>query len=674
MKKSFLSLLLFLLVSSAFASDFEGLMGKGTESWCHLQTPEDKERLAFFKRHYDRALTSSKEKEGIPKVIHLIWLGPGDFPASSKSNVQRWMALHPDWTFKFWSDEQEAPPCLGMQRQDVGAFPFSKLEECYFQSENFGEKSEILRYEILAKEGGLFIDHDTLPLCSFDDLHSSFDFYCGLEMLGPSILSSSVFPSNHLMAAKKNHPLLLSAIKWLHHHWERLGNAYSGEEQLLYRVKRRTFSALDSAIAQGLGERDIVMPSFAFSAKEITRAEYATHAHSGLWHKKSNPFQEKINEKIREAQSHSQQLLFLTIALGILTLFFFALTLRKKKALLLLPFCLFFTTLSATDDFERLMGKETEHWKWVEQSVDKEALASFHKLYTKNYERQFTQDQPYKIPKVIHFIWLGPRSFPAESVENVRTWMAQNPDWRVKFWTDRKRPLPCNGMELCDVKDFSFLRLKKAFEQSQNWGEKSDVLRFEILFQEGGVYVDHDANCLKPFEGMHRGYDFYCGLEAPHPPFVGLNITCGNGVIGSRPRHPVVGRVIDLIDQRWEGLGRRFRSQDGYSRTQLVIQRTYIALTHALRDSLAKEGNVDIVLPAGYFFAKSGIPSLYSKHFFANSWAGGKSEESFKPLQKELSRLGQRIRRLRLALWGLVALNLALVAFTYFRQKSLRSQ
>jgi hypothetical protein len=32
------------------------------------------------------------------------------------------------------------------------------------------------------------------------------------------------------------------------------------------------------------------------------------------------------------------------------------------------------------------------------------------------------------------------------------------------------------------------------------------------------------------------------------------------------------------------------------------------------------EGNTDIVLPAGYFFAESGIPSVFSHHFYATSW------------------------------------------------------
>ena len=134
------------------------------------------------------------------------------------------------------------------------------------------------------------------------------------------------------------------------------------------------------------------------------------------------------------------------------------------------------------------------------------------------------------------------------------------------------------------------------------------------------MYADHDANCLKSFDGINRGYDFFCGLEMPHEPFVGRNITCGNGVIGSRPRHPTIEKVIDLIAERWQRLGEKFRGKDDYSRIEIVMQRTYIALTLASRRQLNSEGNVDICFPLPIFFPKGELLLVYSKHFYANTW------------------------------------------------------
>jgi hypothetical protein len=325
------------------------------------------------------------------------------------------------------------------------------------------------------------------------------------------------------------------------------------------------------------------------------------------------------------------------------------------------------------DNFDRLMGKSTSHWRYIAKSDDLAALELAKTLYQKNKSAQFSDEGSYKIPPVVHFIWLGPRSFPPESVENVRTWIAQNPGWKIKFWTDCDRDPPCEGMEKIQVKNFSFFKLGKCFEQSQNWGEKSDLLRYEILFQEGGIYVDHDANCLRSFNGMHHGYDFFCCLETPHQPFVGRNVTCGNGVIGSKPRHPTVGKVMDLIFERWESLGEKFQGKDAYSRVEIVMQRTYIALTNAIAETIDRDGNVDIILPAAYFFSKSGIPALYSQHFYASAWDDFKARKTQgdRFSEQSLGKIRRKNRNLSILITGLIAFNVLLFGITLLKGRKI---
>jgi hypothetical protein len=350
----------------------------------------------------------------------------------------------------------------------------------------------------------------------------------------------------------------------------------------------------------------------------------------------------------------------------------------KMRPLLTSLFILLFTVkLIANEsdfnvhDFEDLMGKFTSHWKHITEAHDKDTLERMEALYQKNKMAQYTQKGRYKIPAVIHFIWLGPRSFPPESVENVRTWIEKNPGWTVKFWTDRDREPPCEGMEKILVKDFSFLKLGECFEQSQNWGEKSDLLRYEILYQEGGIYVDHDANCLRPFEGLNRGYDFFCGLETPHEPFVGRSVTCGNGLIGSRPCHPTVAKLIDLIAEHWGPLGEKYRGRDAYSKIEIVMQRTYIAFTEAIDETIDSQGNVDIVFPAAYFFAKSGIPALYSRHFYASTWNDFKMRKTNadRSKERELGKIRRKNRNVTLLLIGLVTFNGLILCFSLVRRK-----
>ncbi len=293
-------------------------------------------------------------------------------------------------------------------------------------------------------------------------------------------------------------------------------------------------------------------------------------------------------------------------------------------------------------DFAGLMGKGTSHWEHVHQEEDLSLLSQIESLYQKNKDAQFSSSKEYKIPPLIHLIWLGPKPFPPESVENLRSWIAYHPEWKIKLWTDRDREAPCEGIEMVDAATCHFSRLGECYRESLNWAEKSDLLRYEILLAEGGVYVDHDAYCIGSFEGLVRGYDFFCCLEPPHEPFVGLNVTCWNGLIGARAGHPMLARTIDLIAARWDSVGRQFRGRDLYSQVEVVMQRTYIAFTHALDGTLDHPGNMDIVFPAAYFFAKSSMPSIYSKHFCQTTW------DAFKSRKPELEKFGEKsLRKIR---------------------------
>lgn len=346
-----------------------------------------------------------------------------------------------------------------------------------------------------------------------------------------------------------------------------------------------------------------------------------------------------------------------------------------KFLLLCLLFCSF---LFCDEEFFRLMGKNTQHWIHVTKSEDVLALEKLSELYEKNKHFCFAENSSYKIPQTIHFIWLGPRPFPPESVQNVRTWIAHHPDWTVKFWTDRTRPLPCIDMVPCDASRFPFLFLRNCYEDSENWGEKSDILRFEILYQEGGIYVDHDANCLQKFDHLNKGFHFYCGLESPHPPFAGRNITCGNGIIGSGPFHPIVGNVIEKIDRNWNFIGKKYRGRDRYSRAQLVLERTYIQLTESMLDHHSQDGNIDIAFPAAFFFAKKDISPIYSQHFFANTWADDTLHdfEFEKATKKAMAKLRNRNKLIRLITRCTLVVNgfiLVAIFFYLFQKKRRRS-
>ncbi len=321
--------------------DFETLMGKGSPVWNYVQTREDKESLNFFNKLYEKNFEKALAPIGtakIPSTLHLIWLGPQKFPQASLKNVASWIEKHPSWTVKFWTDNDQPSPHPKMQKILIQESHLPNLLSCYYLSDSFGERSELLRYEILFAEGGVYVDHDLTCLSSLDRFNSAYDFYCGLEALAPSILSSSVFPSTHLIAAKPQHPILSVAMDWIKRRWSQLETDFPGNDPsaLLNRVKHRSFNALNEGIQQRIDREknvDIVFPAAFFSLKEPTDNSFATHQHAGAWLKQTNSAQEKLAkeyEQINSRVSVTELLLYVQLALSLVLLT--GIFLRNRKA------------------------------------------------------------------------------------------------------------------------------------------------------------------------------------------------------------------------------------------------------------------------------------------------------------------------------------------------------
>lgn len=132
------------------------------------------------------------------------------------------------------------------------------------------------------------------------------------------------------------------------------------------------------------------------------------------------------------------------------------------------------------------------------------------------------------IPKKIHMIWLGSR--PPSFVQRMfESWKRAHPTWEVKLWTD------------ADVSRFH-LKNQRAYDMAKNWGEKSDIARYEILEKEGGIHVDTDFECIKPFDDICTIADFFAGVGySEGAPFL------YNGLIGCRPGHPIVKRCVERL-------------------------------------------------------------------------------------------------------------------------------
>jgi mannosyltransferase OCH1-like enzyme len=298
-----------------------------------------------------------------------------------------------------------------------------------------------------------------------------------------------------------------------------------------------------------------------------------------------------------------------------------------------------------TASFESLMGKVFPAWQFVQSQEDRNNLLFYKTLYDTNSPLSSLKSSLCRIPKTIHIIWLGPKPFPLNSLENIRTWIAHHPDWTIKFWTDRDRPLPHPKMQLELVHNLKFFKLLECYKKADNYGEKSDILCYEILHQEGGLCIDHDIKCLKSFDNFNKTYDFYCGLELPCQTYLSSCIQASQSLIASRPGHPILNQTIDWLAQHWDDIEKAYPGKDSESVLIRMIHRTCYAFAHSVRSQVNQYGNVDIVFPALYFNAPTDKSALYSRHFHEERWLD--RETLFeKSIKEEILKINKKSNRI----------------------------
>lgn len=236
--------------------------------------------------------------------------------------------------------------------------------------------------------------------------------------------------------------------------------------------------------------------------------------------------------------------------------------------------------------FDESMGKSQTEFRLVFTNGDDAARYTKAKaLYEKNLPSKIERASTPKIPKIIHQIWLGPNLPPSYFYDFQAKWKELHPGWEYKLWNEE-------SLEKLHLDNWDLV------EKSRNWAEKSDIIRGELLYRFGGVYIDDDYEPTHCFDDLHEKYDFYAGMEPPHKIATTNNrVWAGISIIAARPGHPIIQNWKLRIRNGWDDVDMRYSSQ-----VERVINHTYFPFTHAVMQEIDRNGNVDILFPATYFY------------------------------------------------------------------------
>ena len=126
----------------------------------------------------------------IPKLFHVVWLGPDPMPDRHAAFLEGWRKVHPEWEWRTWS-EDNLPP-LRLRRQ-------------FDAARSWAGKADIVRYEVIATHGGVYLDTDMECLKNIEDLlHACRAFVCR------SAPSGRV--GNAIFGATPDHPFVRRVI------------------------------------------------------------------------------------------------------------------------------------------------------------------------------------------------------------------------------------------------------------------------------------------------------------------------------------------------------------------------------------------------------------------------------------------------------------------------------
>lgn len=127
------------------------------------------------------------------------------------------------------------------------------------------------------------------------------------------------------------------------------------------------------------------------------------------------------------------------------------------------------------------------------------------------------------IPRIFHFIFLnlGTEAIREQHAQFVMGWMAKHPGWMVYFWTKSNLP-PLVNQEL--------------YDRSTCSGIRSDLVRYQVLYNYGGIYADVDFECLASIEKF-LDRDILLARESPD--------SIGQAIMGCCAKHPFLKRLID---------------------------------------------------------------------------------------------------------------------------------
>ena len=133
-------------------------------------------------------------------------------------------------------------------------------------------------------------------------------------------------------------------------------------------------------------------------------------------------------------------------------------------------------------------------------------------------------------PRTIHAFWGGP-PMPAYLAAHLQAWRDLHPGWGVTLWTPDTIP-PLRHQKFYD-------QVERYSPKSNPWQYKANLIRYELLHDQGGWWVDMDMEPRVPLDAL-------CGNRLVAA-WERQDVWINNALIGAPAGHPALAEILDGI-------------------------------------------------------------------------------------------------------------------------------
>lgn len=212
-----------------------------------------------------------------------------------------------------------------------------------------------------------------------------------------------------------------------------------------------------------------------------------------------------------------------------------------------------------------------------------------------------------RIPKIIHYIWVGGNPKPESVIKYIETWKKYCPDYLIIEWNEKNYDITKN-------------RYTREAYQSKKWAFVTDYMRLDILDMFGGIYMDSDVEVLK---GLDEFLDkpAFTSFETGDPKF----ILMPTGIMGAEKGNKWIQHLKTYYDEN-----RAFIQYGGgidiTPNTNIITDMTKSKYKTKINNKF-QENKDFTIYPSEYFCPKSWstgkiklTKNSHTIHHFAGSW------------------------------------------------------